>query len=106
MFKLLRLKCFNCHKLRAPESAVRNITLKLALLDAGLLLEFLELSELMSRPVVRAGKEKDDASAEDGLGALNMADVIEKKRKEIGTFLFFFSTLGNIADENSFFCHE
>ena len=59
MFKLLRLKCFNCHKFRAAENVIRLTTVKLGLLDAGLLMEYLDLAEVSNVKAGAAGSKAD-----------------------------------------------
>eukprot|EP01135_Chromosphaera_perkinsii_P010952 Nk52_evm5s2297 gene=Nk52_evmTU5s2297 len=58
MFQLLRATCFYCHHLKAPQSRVHALKIKLKLLDAGLLSEAMDLDAEMANPSLDVEEEK------------------------------------------------
>jgi DNA-directed RNA polymerase I subunit RPA1 len=85
LYRLLRLKCYNCHKLRHDRFTVQVLVLQLKLIDAGLTLKALELVDRLQH---RDGNfSEESAKARNDRQQLVLSEfkaLLRKQRAAIG----------------------
>jgi DNA-directed RNA polymerase I subunit RPA1 len=75
LFRLLRLKCYACHRFRAPQRMSQILKAKLMLLDCGRIVDVLELDDRLRAAGAAA------AAAVSSLSTSSMTSSVTKKKK-------------------------
>ena len=84
LLKLLRMKCLYCHHLRFSPKALKQMSMKLDMLENGLLLDAMEIDTVSAGKVARSLEDEDD---EDGDEDADMEGNPEEDAAERVSFL-------------------